>query len=158
MRSAKYMLLWTLFIPALAAAQGDDNRRGWIYGLVGPAVFSNAGSAMFSAAGGGEFLLTGGLALGGEAGYLAPDGIGLASADVSYHFGGRYRQQRLVPFVIGGGSLGFRSGISSGGGNVGGGIQYWMSSRTALRIEVRDFIFSSDSPHLLTFRIGIAFR
>ena len=158
MHHAKYVLFCVLALPALGGAQGRDGRHGWIYGLAGPGFFSGDGSAVFNAAGGGEVLLINGLALGGELGFAAPDGIGLASAGVSYHFGGRDRGRRMVPFITGGGSLAFRSSASAGGGNIGGGIQYWVRDRMTLRFEFRDFIFSSDSPHLLMFRVGVAFR
>ena len=45
----------------------------------------------------------------------------------------------------------FADGGAAGGGNFGGGIQYWPKDRIGLRFEVRDHIFSSDSPHIFTF-------
>jgi hypothetical protein len=159
MRSAIRISVWVLVLPALAVAQGADRRHGWVYSLAGPAAFSQGGPAVFNAAGGGEILLGSGLAVGGELGYLAHrDGIGLASVDVSYHSGGHDAGRRLVPFITGGGSAAFRSKGGAGGGNIGGGIQYWVHRRMALRLEIRDFIFSSDSPHLVAFRVGITFR
>jgi hypothetical protein len=148
-----------LFLPAVVAAQGAAERHGWFYGLSGPAKFSNEGPTVFSAAAGGEDLIVGGLALGGEAAYLAHRaGMGLASVNLSYHFRGRDETARWTPFVTGGGAVSFGSNSASGGANFGGGFQYWVNRRLALRFEARDFIFSSDSPHLLGFRVGVSFR
>jgi hypothetical protein len=47
---------------------------------------------------------------------------------------------------------------AAGGGNVGGGAQDWFTERAALRLEFRSHVFSSDTPHLFGFRVGIAFR
>jgi hypothetical protein len=82
------------------------------------------------------------------------DGLGLASVNLSYHFN---NSRKLAPFVTGGGSLAFRGG-AAGGGNIGGGVHYWMRDNLGLRLEVRDFIFSSDSPNTVVFRVGLSFR
>jgi len=141
-------------------AQGSSDRRGWGY------VFGGAGSSAgdfsrgyYQFGGGGEALVNKGLGLGAEVGYLAPfnsggNGLGLFSGDVSYHFA---RSSKLVPFVTGGYSSVFRNG-SSHGGNFGGGVHYWMKEHVGLRLEFRDHIFSSDSPHLFQFRVGLSFR
>jgi hypothetical protein len=104
------------------------------------------------------------MAVGGELGYLArlrdtgSSGLGLASLNASYHFGAGNRDRRVVPFVTGGGSVFFAGNGSTGGGNFGGGIQYWTRSRWGLRVEYRSHILSSDSPHIYEFRVGLAFR
>jgi hypothetical protein len=142
-----------------AWAQGGE-RRGWGYGFVAPGAAVNGdASATLHVGAGGEGLLSGGLGLGGEVGYLTrlrdnAGGFGLASANVSYHFN---RDRRLVPFVTGGVSLAFRGG-AAGGGNFGGGVQYWFAERAALRLEFRNHIFSSDTPYYPGFRVGVAFR
>lgn len=147
-------------VQGVALAQSSTERRGWGY------MFGGAGAAtgdfstgFFSVGAGGEGLVSNGLGLGAEIGYLAPfrqpgEGLGLFSGDVSYHFS---RSSKLVPFVTGGYSAIFRSGASQGG-NFGGGVQYWMKERVALRLEFRDHVFSSDSPHLVQFRVGLSFR
>lgn len=145
----------------VALAQGSNERRGWGYAFGGVGGASGSGStAFFQAGGGGEGLVYKGLGLGAEVGYIAPfrspgDGFGILSPDVSYHFSNG--SSKLVPFVTGGYSLAFRRGTSSGG-NFGGGVQYWMKDRVALRVEFRDHVFSSDSPHLFQFRVGLSFR
>ena len=104
-------------------------------------------TASFQVGAGGEGLVYKGLGLGAQIGYLAPfraggDGFGIFSADGSYHF--QHSKLKLVPFVIGGYSVAFRSGTSSSGGNFGGGVQYWMKDHLGLRFEFRDHVFSSE--------------
>lgn len=161
MRRTILLFLAVLALPGWAAAQRPGDRRGWIYAFAGGGFLSNGGPAAFNAGGGGDLLAGRGLGVSGEIGYLGHSGVnglGLASAGVSYHFGGRDTDRKVVPFVTGGGSLAIRSGGALGGGHFGGGVQYWLHDRMALRFEVRDFIFSSDSPHTWAFRLGIAFR
>lgn len=148
----------------VALAQGSSQPRAWGYFVGGAGANTGNGfsTGTFSVAGGGEGLVAGGFGLGGEVGYLAPfeaagDGIGILSVNPSYHFRNASASKKLVPFVTGGFSLAFRSG-SSGGGNFGGGVQYWMKDHLGLRVEFRDHIFSSDSPHFLQFRVGLSFR
>jgi hypothetical protein len=148
-------------VPASALAQKRDMPRGWGYGF--GAIGSSSGDfghTTVHVGAGGEGLFYKGLGAGAEIGYLAPtrslgDGFGVASVNVAYHFVKPGR--KLVPFVTGGYSLLFRNGSSSGG-NIGGGVQYWMKDRVALRFEFRDHIISSDSPHFYGFRVGLAFR
>jgi hypothetical protein len=162
MRRFVVALIFLVLAQGAASAQTSGERKGWgyVFGAVGGR--SNTDNVSLHVGGGGEALLTRGLGLGGEVGYYttskrASDGFGLASVNLSYHFGGENAGQKLVPFVTGGGSVAFRSG-SAGGGNFGGGAQYWASDNVALRFEFRDHIFSSDSPHAYEFRFGISFR
>lgn len=155
-----FMLL--ILAQGAALAQGSSDRRGWGYAVGGVGGTSGNGSsnATFQVAGGGEGLFYKGLGIGAEVGYLAPfeatgDGFGIFSVNPAYHF--TTSSSRLVPFVTGGYSLAFRNGSSSGG-NFGGGVQYWMKDHVGLRFEVRDHIFSSDSPHFFQFRVGLSFR
>lgn len=147
-------------IQGIALAQGSNERRGWGYVFGGAGASSGDFSTGFFQVGtGGEGLVANGFGLGAEIGYLAPfrsggNGIGLFSGDASYHFN---RSSKLVPFVTGGYSAAFRSGASHGG-NLGGGVHYWMKEHVGLRFEVRDHVFSSDSPHLFQFRVGLTFR
>lgn len=152
--------IFLMVIQGAALAQGTTERKAWGY------VFGGAGAAtggfsngIFSFGAGGEGLVYKGFGMGAEVGYVAPferggDGIGIFSADASYHFN---RSAKLVPFVTGGYSAAFRSGASHGG-NFGGGVHYWMKDHVGLRFEVRDHVFSSDSPHLFQFRVGLSFR
>lgn len=142
-------------------AQGKNDRRVWGYAFTGVGGSSGSGSAaLFEAGGGGEGLFYKGLGMGAEVGYVGPfrdpgNGFGILSTDVVYHF---RRSSKLVPFVEGGYSMGFRGRARSSGANFGGGVQYWMKDHVGLRVEFRDHGFSSDSPHLFQIRIGLSFR
>jgi Outer membrane protein beta-barrel domain len=158
MRKLFLILLLMTSMPAAAFAQTPSERRGWGYGFVGLGV-TNAES-LATAGGGGERLVYRGLGIGGEIGYLSStdsigNGLGLGSVNLAYHFN---RSGKVAPFVTGGASAAFRSGVGAGGGNFGGGIQYWPKDHFGLRFEVRDHVFSSDSPHVFTVRVGVTFR
>ena len=147
-------------VQGLALGQTRSERKGWGYVFAGVGARSNGNSdTLVNVGGGGEGHFGNGLGLGGEVGYLTTtgngsEGVGLASFNTSYHF---LRTQKVVPFVTGGASVIFRSG-SAGGGNFGGGAHYWMNDHLGLRFEVRDHIFSSDSPHTVIFRVGLSFK
>ena len=149
-----------LGVQVAALGQTASEPRGWGYGFGAVGGTSGSSAATLHVGGGGEGLVYKGLGLGAEIGYLSPfqdlgDGIGILSTNVAYHFVKPNR--KLVPFVSGGFSLAFRSG-ASGGGNFGGGVQYWMRPHVGLRLEFRDHVFSSDSPHVYGFRVGLSFR
>ena len=149
-----------LGVQVVVMGQTSNEPRGWGYGFGAAGGTSGGSEATLHVGGGGEGLVYKGLGLGAEIGYLSPfqqfgDGIGILSTNVGYHFVKPNR--KLVPFVSGGFSLAFRNG-SSGGGNFGGGVQYWMKPHLGLRFEFRDHIFSSDTPHLYGFRVGLSFR
>jgi hypothetical protein len=147
-------------VPVSALAQKSEMPRGWGYGFgaIG-ATSGDFGHTTVHVGGGGERLFYKGFGAGGEVGYLTTtsggNGLGIASTNLAYHFG--RPGQKLVPFVTGGASVAF-NGYAAGGGNFGGGVQYWMKDRVALRFEFRDHIFSSDAPHWYGFRVGVAFR
>ncbi|HJQ26026.1 MAG TPA: hypothetical protein VKA60_19060 [Blastocatellia bacterium] len=155
------IILLVASIPAAASAQSQGERRGWGYAFAGVGGTSGTDSgALFTAGGGGERLLYRGFGIGGEIGYLSSsnrigDGVGIGSIDLAYHFN---NTGKVAPFVTGGASAAFRSSAAAGGGNFGGGIQYWPKEHVGLRFEVRDHVFSSDTPHLFTFRVGVTFR
>jgi outer membrane protein with beta-barrel domain len=159
MRRAFVLILVLFAAPCLALGQSSRSSRGQGYLFAAPGGASGGGGATLHFGGGGEALVYEGLGVGAELGYLAPvpaldNGIGILSTNVSYHFA---RANAVEPFITGGYSLAFRSGFSSGG-NFGGGVNYWFAERAALRLEFRDHIFSSDSPHLYQFRVGLSFR
>ena len=153
-------IMFLILAQGMAFGQASNERKGWgyVFGGVGGRDGGNS-NAVINVGGGGEAIVVKGLGLGGEIGYLTDtrsggNGLGLASTNLSYHFN---RSQKLVPFVTGGGSLAFRGG-AAGGGNIGGGVHYWIKNNVGLRLEVRDFIFSSDSPNTVVFRVGLSFR
>ena len=116
---------------------------------------------------GGEALVYKGLGLGGEIGYAGPDwsfgsnGIGVGSADVSYHFLSKNNANKVEPFATGGYSLYFGHGKSSGY-NFGGGANVWFSKRAGLRLEIREQGDVSGTiqavRNYVAFRIGLTFR
>jgi hypothetical protein len=168
--SVLLLALW--IIPAdFLQAQGLDGigpgagraQRGEGYFFLAPGLITGGGSSTgtLNFGGGFEVFAYKGLAAGAEAGYLAPrqylnDGIGLASVDGSYHFG---RTSKISPFVTGGYSIGFRSGHANMV-NFGGGLQYWFSRRTALRLEFRDHLYRNSyaDVHSIGCRIGLSLR
>jgi hypothetical protein len=67
------------------------------------------------------------------------DGIGVFSANRSYHVLPRAGGRSVHPFVTGGYTMFFRDGTLNLW-NIGGGVQYWFSDRIALRVEFRDHV------------------
>jgi len=161
MRKLFVIIMLMTAIPAAAFGQSQSERRGWGYAFAGVGGASGSGSGtFFTVGGGGERLLYRGFGIGGEIGYLSStdrlsDGIGIGSVDLAYHFN---HNGKVAPFVTGGASVAFRSNAAAGGGNFGGGVQYWPKEHVGLRFEVRDHVLSSDAPHLFTFRVGVTFR
>jgi hypothetical protein len=160
-------LIITLFLlvllPSMSFAQTQDRRAwGYVFGGLGGA--SDGEGAFVHVGGGGEGLLHKGFGMGAELGYFAPasdtigNGVGILSVNPSYHFRNASASKKVVPFVTGGFSLAFRSSAASGGGNFGGGVQYWFKEKAALRVEYRTHVFSSDRPFLHSLRVGISFR
>ncbi len=150
---------------ALNGAGQDEERahRAQGYFFFAPGAVSGCGSSLGSmhAGGGFEVFAFKGVGIGAEAGYLAPwkymsDGIGLASINGSYHFS---RSNKLSPFVTAGYSIGFRSGHANMI-NFGGGVNYWLNDRAALRMEFRDHVEGAGCGdiHYLGVRLGLSLR
>jgi hypothetical protein len=153
------VLLLFSFTLSISAPGQSRERRGWGYVFFGAGGTAAGSEAFIHTGGGGEGLLYKGFGVGAEIGAFTPvtsggKSLGLASLNLAGHFN---RSGRLDPFVTGGASLAFRNG-SAGGGNFGGGVQWWFKNRAALRLEFRDHIFSSDTPHFYSFRVGLSFR
>jgi hypothetical protein len=145
-------------------AQSEKEHRGQGYVFVAPGAISSSGTTATLHFGvGGEGLVHKGLGIGGEIGYLGParglqEGVGLFSANGSYHFKNASASGKLVPFVTGGYSLIFREGKANGV-NFGGGVNYWFREAVGLRLEFRDQVFTlGETTHYYGFRIGLAFR
>ena len=164
-------LLLALFLAPGSQAQSttgtmpEESRqghRGQGYLFIAPGMYiGNADSiAILHVGGGGEFLVYRGLGVGAEVGAIGAlqesrDGLGLFSANGSYHFS---RLRKLSPFLSGGYS------IVGGNGqrnlvNFGGGVNYWLRERIGLRLEFRDHVYADGTGRqLLGFRVGFAFR
>lgn len=113
----------------------------------------------FHLGGGADFPIYIGLGASAEIGALGASGGAFAQADVngSYRFTGLGRSRKLVPFVTGGYT---RAGGREWGENwfnVGGGLDYWLRPRKALRLEVRDHLDPQHerAVHYLESRIGL---
>ena len=160
-----------LSLSVSATAQTPDQHRGQGYLFFAPGVAkSGFGSrAIVHIGGGGEGLIYKGLGIGAELGDMFPwsnfyDWLAVGSVNMSYHFSPRTKSRKLEPFVAGGYTLFARHGVSSGS-NFGGGVNYWLVERAALRFEVRDTntvgggrpLFG-DFDHVISFRIGVTWR
>jgi hypothetical protein len=158
MRKILFAIVFIVLAQGLALGQSSGERKAWVYGFGGVGGGSDFNSnALVTVGGGGEGYFGNGAGIGAEIGYIAStgsvsNGFGLASVNGSYHFN---RSGKVVPFVTGGASVAF---LGAGGGNFGGGVNYWASKRFGLRFEVRDHIFSSDRPHTVLFRVGLSFH
>ena len=158
MRFVTISILLLAFTTA-TYAQNPQQRRGWVYGYTGTG-WNSRGTSLHMG-GGGEILIAGGFGFGAEATHFGStsrfgnNSVGMLSANLVSHFGGRNLSRKLVPFATGG--VSFANGRSVGG-NFGFGIQYWMHARAALRLEFRQHIFSSDSPFVPAIHVGISFR
>jgi hypothetical protein len=164
MRSIRFSIL--ILTTCLAPGWGQNETRysGHAYLFGAPGGISGESDRTLHFGGGAEGLVFKGLAVGGELGYLTPVecpgcGIGMLSANGSYHFVARTPGRKVVPFVTAGYTLAFRNGLANMY-NFGGGVQYWFSRRVGLRAEVRDHVStcSSYTIHLWGVRFGLAFR
>jgi hypothetical protein len=174
MRQLIFVLFLMAAMPALLVAQTpnppakttstvNDDRRMQGYVFAGPGASSRGSETLLNFGGGGEGFIKGGLSVGAEVGGIAPsgqidNGLGIFSANVGYHFRKASQSRKVVPFVSGGYTLFFRSGVDNGV-NFGGGVNYWFKDRLGLRFEVRDHVFvPSPDTHLIGFRVGLMFR
>lgn len=152
--------LGSLLLSAFSATAQSYNGHGYaFFGLDAP--HSGSLSDLLSVGGGGEGFVWRGLAAGGDLAYVGPrqgygEGIGLLSANGSYHFVDRSQPGRVVPFVTGGYGLAFRSGTLNLW-NIGGGMTWWFSRHAGLRAEVRSFHWKGERFDT-SLRFGVAFK
>ena len=114
----------------------------------------------FHLGGGVDFVIYKGVGVGAAIGALGASGGAFALADVnpSYHFTSLGRSRKWVPFVTGGYT---RAGGREWGENwfnFGGGLDYWLRSTKALRLEVRDHVDPQHKEamiHYLEYRVGL---
>jgi len=155
----KLMIASSLLLLMLQTGFAQESTSiGEGYVFFAPGVTSPGGEGTAHIGLGGELLFKG-IGIGPEIGYLTPirsfgDGIGTFSPNISYHF----RSTKVSPFVTGGYTLFFRNGHASGF-NYGGGVDYWVANKTALRLEVRDNVMAEyGHRHFWGFRVGLSFR
>ncbi len=158
-------------LPLLAAAQNADHKgQGYVYFApgVGALDFEAESEGTLHLGAGGEGFFTRNLGVGADVGYLAPfeafsEGLGTFSPNFVARFPSQSGSGKVEPFVAGGYTLFFRSGIGHGF-NFGGGLNYWFKERLGLRFEVRDNVGVKtergfdDTVHFVGFRIGLTFR
>jgi hypothetical protein len=154
----KVLVLLLLGQAAISTARAQTLDSGFVYGGV---TFGKRleGAGRFGI--GLDFSLTDHLDLGGEVGTIHKNDVGiLGSGNLTYHFTrprGRRRDQ-WDPFLVGGVS-GAR--ISGAGGlylNLGGGVNYWLGRRWALRGEFKGYPGGQDLGGFAEFRFGVTFR
>ena len=167
-----------VFVASVSAtAQAPDSRWN-AYAFLAPGTSTSvvSGRATLHVGGGAEAFLYQGLTLGAEVGpvfsWTAPGrGFtqfsrvhGLGSANIAYHFLSNSTDRKLDPFLTGGYSLFFANLILPGRGsasnqsgyNAGGGANFWLLPRTALRLEFRHQ--SSVWYKTMELRAGVTFR
>ena len=114
-------------------------------------------------AAGAEWLAARRFGIAGEAGFLTNLGADMAvtvAVDARFHFTGSQAPGQWAPYAfVGYSPLRFFE-LSDQGLTFGGGADYRLSARRAVRIEVRDIMRSGGSveSHYLTARVGFAFR
>jgi len=166
MSKTMFGILIILLAPLPALAQQSSN---YVYGIVGPVVVPKSAYTRWNGdfihvAGGGEGRITDRFALGGEVGALLPVNnqyaltTGLASVTPAFHFFPKESTRKFDPFAVGGLDVLFANGGGSVGFHYGGGVNYWVKRRLAVRCEFRDHVWSPESGetvHLVDFRFGI---
>jgi hypothetical protein len=174
MKSAILEMLVLALLPCLAQAQSSGYSKGQGYVYVAPGRHIGQGwwSRMtVEIGGGGEGFLTRRFGLGADVGYvgnLAPDekffhGWGTPSINFVARFPRKGNNTRAEGFVTAGYTRVIAVTERDGNGvNFGFGFNWWLEKRAALRIEVRDHIYSlfrQDAlGHIVGLRIGVAFR
>jgi hypothetical protein len=152
---------------ALAQAGGSTPVKsvsglGYAFGGFGAATGDGESTGTYHLGGGGEAVFADAVGVGAEIGYLnafeeGSEGFGVFSVNGTYHFGGGQPRPKLRPFVTGGYTLAFRDGHGNLF-NLGGGVDYWLGRRAALRVELRDHIWSAEDVHVWEVRVGVTFR
>jgi hypothetical protein len=156
-----------IFVMSVASQAQTPNQRhfqGYVFvggGSITPGdVYTFWRGPTVTAGAGAEYVKANGLGISGEVeGILRKTYYGerhasaLPSINLSYHFRNGEAARKLVPFMTGGFT-------AFPGVNVGGGVQYWLSPRFALRTEIRNHSLLGGDAILQAyeFRIGLAFR
>lgn len=82
----------------------------------------------------------------------------MLSVNGSYYLPASGRERRIQPFVTAGYTMAFRDGTANLW-NVGGGVDYWVSRRVGVRLDVRDHVWADvGTAHFWGPRIGIVLR
>ena len=163
MRRISLFVLTIVLFAGIGRAQESAVPRATVHTYFGGGgVFSGGeGTRITEFGGGGEGRIYKGLGAGVDIGYLYPrqgfkDGFGLFSTNGYYHFDNGSSTPKVTPFVTAGYSLAFR-GEHANLANFGGGVDFRIMRRGALRLEVRDHLWPESGPntHFLSFRVGL---
>ena len=141
---------------AVTPLSGQTVSSGFVYGGV---TFGKHldGAGRFGV--GLDFGLKSRFDLGGEIGTIFKNDVGvLASANLTYHFTHPNRRDEWDPFLVGGVSGARISGTGGVYLNLGGGVNYWLDERWALRAEFKAYPGGQDLGGFGEFRFGVAFR
>lgn len=167
MRNLLVVFYVLLLVPAIGLGQEQKKEekapgQGYLFAAPSAGISSGGTTGFFHFGGGGEVNLYKGLGIGAEIGYLSSyreieEGVGVFSLNGLYSFK-KDRRDKAVPFVSGGYSMFFREGHMNAV-NFGGGLNYWFSDKTGLRLEFRDYVHPKCwERHIIQVRIGITFR
>lgn len=147
------LILFSVAAPLSAQSVSDA------YVFVGPAVGGNLeGAGRFGF--GVDFGIAPHIDFGAEIGTIHKHDVGvLASGDVNFHVASRARHREAWdPFLVLGVSAARISGTSGFYLNLGGGVNYWISPRWALRGEFKGYPGGQDLGGFAEFRFGVTFR
>lgn len=130
------------------------------YAFLGSTLSGPGDGTAFRYGVGGTAHVGGGVGLGGEIGGIRFDGGhgGLAALHAAHHFPMAAPGRRTDPFVLGGVALAFAGGELGAYWLLGGGVQYWVRPRLAVRVELRGYPGGADINRFAEVRFGLAFR
>jgi hypothetical protein len=149
-----------LIILLLLLSKSAFAQEGTGYVFVGPgASTAEHGSATLQAGLGGE-LVWRYAGLTGELSYLAPqqtlsNAAGVFSVGPSVHIPWRGKRS-IDPYILGGYTLFFYGQGARGGGNYGGGVNWWFNRDVGLKLEFRDQV--AHGIQYWGFRFGLTFH
>jgi hypothetical protein len=147
-------------VGLVAFAQPATAQTAEAFAYGGPIVFPSAtGSgnpaALISVGGGLEALTRSGVGASVEAGLIGVPQLWAMQLSVNAIYEKRIQDRAVRPFVSGGLSP-FGSGAAI---NFGAGLNIWGHERTALRLEVRDYVIpAAGGAQAIAFRVGVTFR
>ena len=149
---------------ALASATSAQSLEGYVTGGAGGWVHDTGSSgSLMVGAGGVEWLPTPSFGIAAEGGLLtSPRGDFAATlgVDARLHFRGTSPPGGWAPYAFAGYSPLRFFELSDQGVQFGGGIDYRLGPRRALRFELRDILRHGGSvtSHYWTVRVGVTFR
>lgn len=173
MRTVVAATVLLICIPAsLPAQNGSRQYRGegyLFFGLGDSRLYCYRCGAVVHVGGGGDLFLYKGLAAGAEVGYAhwgsyTSTQAWVGAGSISYHFRPPAAHGKIEPFILAGGTGFFPTSEGRGApaGHFGGGVNFWLRERTALRLEIRDTVSREGNgypgPHYISFRVGVTFR